>query len=203
MNEIRLEKKALKTGFLSAIIGTLCCTTPLVVALIGLGGTSIALGAALTSLRPVFWVLAIVFAIGSLALYFKKKQGTCSLTTFKQNKQTVALTALVGVALSFVILYIFLPAVSPAVFYAPDKPTVGLSGLHKLDFEINGLSCASCVADIRQKLLVEDGVYRADLSLERGEGIVVYDPLRITKERVLGLIGYPTTEVSDTPLTLT
>ncbi|MBI1973368.1 cation transporter [Candidatus Micrarchaeota archaeon] len=194
--DIRIDKKGLKTGVWSAVIGTLCCTTPLAIVLLGIGGLSAAL--AISSLKPVFALVAAVFAVMALALHFRKRYGSCGIGTFKKNKNMVLTTAVTSVVLYFFILNVALPAVSPVILPAQEKPTTGAAELRQASFQVDGLSCASCASAIRQRLLTTGGVYKAEVG-EDGKGCFVYDPRQVTKEQVASLAGdgKPTSVLSD------
>jgi copper chaperone len=49
-------------------------------------------------------------------------------------------------------------------------------------FKIDGMTCSGCVASVQRVLTALDGVQRADVSLEKKEATVSYEPGRVTPD---------------------
>lgn len=54
--------------------------------------------------------------------------------------------------------------------------------------KVGGMSCGGCVKSVTNVLQGLDGVGKADVSLERGEARVEFDPARVARERMLQVI---------------
>lgn len=50
---------------------------------------------------------------------------------------------------------------------------------------IGGMSCGQCVTSATRALEAIEGVQSATVSLERGEAIVMHDPQRVSRERLV------------------
>jgi copper chaperone len=48
--------------------------------------------------------------------------------------------------------------------------------------KIEGMTCTGCVASVQRVLAALDGVQRADVSLEKKEATVSYEPGRVTPD---------------------
>jgi copper chaperone len=48
--------------------------------------------------------------------------------------------------------------------------------MDKVTLKVTGMSCMGCVSSVRQALATKAGVTAVDVSLERGEVTVSYDP---------------------------
>lgn len=119
-------------------------------------------------------------------------------------------------------LYVLVPAISPAIHgsttsktnldpppnlpkYVENKrePTnqdLALANYRQLDLKINGLSCAGCAygAEYISKQL--NGVLEARVYYPLGTTLVIYDPMKITKEEVVKASDvFPATIVDDKP----
>ncbi|MCX7171416.1 MAG: heavy-metal-associated domain-containing protein [Proteobacteria bacterium] len=59
--------------------------------------------------------------------------------------------------------------------------------------KVTGMSCGGCVKSVTQVLLNLPGVSKAEVSLERGEAVVGYDPDKATRQdmqRVIDEAGF-------------
>jgi len=79
----------------------------------------------------------------------------------------------------------------------PDKPAqiskrTGKRGAMKtVTFRIEGMHCGGCVDTLKALLGAEAGVHAAEVSLERGEARVLYDPKLADPERLAATIEKP------------
>ncbi|MFB6299727.1 MAG: hypothetical protein ABEH65_05650 [Halobacteriales archaeon] len=85
---------------IAAFIGGLCCFTPVVVVLLGLGSVSYAI--ALTDLlyyefRWVFQLAGLTFIVGAVGVYFYTNEGVCSVDAVVRKRRKIL--NLLGVAL--------------------------------------------------------------------------------------------------------
>jgi copper chaperone CopZ len=58
-------------------------------------------------------------------------------------------------------------------------------------FRVQGMHCNGCVDTLKALLGAEAGVYAADVSLERGEARVLYDPKVADPQRLAATIEKP------------
>lgn len=64
------------------------------------------------------------------------------------------------------------------------------SGLHRLDFRIEGKSCAACLLSIQRKLNGLPGVKNAVVMLKNPYGVsIVYDASQIKQEEILAVVS--------------
>ena len=59
--------------------------------------------------------------------------------------------------------------------------------------KVTGMSCGGCVKSVTKVLLELPGVDQAEVSLERGEAVVGYDPSKATRQdmqRVIDEAGF-------------
>ena len=54
--------------------------------------------------------------------------------------------------------------------------------------KIEGMTCGGCVASVQRVLSALDGVQRADVSLEKNEATVSYEPRRVTPDALKAAI---------------
>jgi hypothetical protein len=107
-------KHALGTGFVSGVLGSLCCVTPLVLVLLGFSGVSGAMALAGTLQQNFRWLLfiplGVLFLGGSIYVHLKRKEGVCNLNTIKQYKYYVIITILFTIAIWILLIYAIVPA---------------------------------------------------------------------------------------------
>jgi|TARA_B100001971_G_C18232042_1_gene564551 hypothetical protein len=106
-------KKSLLTGFISGLLSSLCCVTPLVLVLLGLSGVAGAMGLAGFLQQNLRWTLFIplglIFLGSSIYLYIRKKEGTCNLKTIQKYKTFVITTILFAVIVWILLIYVIVP----------------------------------------------------------------------------------------------
>lgn len=184
----------------AAIAASLCCIGPVLFALLGLG----AFGAAslFEAGRPyLLTVASLLLALGFYWAYFRK-QPSCApgeSCVAKPNPvgRAGAWIALVTVmALALAPYYIghvastvsrrsggvtstpatpqVVPAESQAVQNATETVTI----------TVEGMSCTTCEVPVRDSLAQTPGVSGAEVSYERGEARVKYDPNKTTVEQI-------------------
>lgn len=54
--------------------------------------------------------------------------------------------------------------------------------------KVEGMTCGGCVLGVRKVLTKLDGVTKADVSYERGQAVVAYDPGKVTVEKIIDAI---------------
>ncbi len=95
-------KEALKISGLPIVLASLCCLSPAILVLLGISTASFASSLADTFYGDYKWAfraLGLVTLMGSLAFYFYRKKGVCTIDAAKRQRNKIINT----VALSFVI----------------------------------------------------------------------------------------------------
>ncbi len=95
----------------TAVIGGLCCLTPVILVLFGL--SSIAFAASLSdtlygTYRWVFRGAALLFLLVALGYYFYKKEGICSLNALKRKRTKIINTVLITLIIAVIAYVIWL-----------------------------------------------------------------------------------------------
>lgn len=61
-------------------------------------------------------------------------------------------------------------------------------GLHRLDFHLQGVSCATCILAMRAALRATKGVNRAEIALRKPYGgVLIYDPGKTTIKELISV----------------
>ncbi len=164
----------------TAVVASLCCIGPAVVALIGAG--SLGAFAAFEKFRPYF--IGLTASLLGAAFYFtyrkrevKCEDGSCKIEgAGKWNKIGVwSATIIAALAISYPYLAAKPSAATNAAF-AP-KATVVL--------EVKGMTCDACASHIQSALTKVKGVHRASVEYGTGKGVVEYDPALVQPEALI------------------
>jgi len=73
----------------------------------------------------------------------------------------------------------------------PSRPAGKRGNMKTVTFRIEGMHCGGCVDTLKALLSAESGVHAAEVSLERGEARVLYDPKLADPERLAATIEKP------------
>ena len=102
-------KDLAKIGGLAAFVTSLCCLTPIVIVLLGLGSVSFAAGLGNTLYYQYRWVF-ILFGLLTLSLayiLYLRNKGICTLSQAKRKKQKIINQVILLIAITIVIYLIF------------------------------------------------------------------------------------------------
>lgn len=158
-------------GVITAIVASLCCIGPVVVALIGVG--SIGAFSVFEAYRP--YLIGLTVAILGLAFYltYRKREVKCEDDTCKVesagkwNKVAVwFVTFIAAVAIAF-----------PYFGVAPSSSiNAAVQGKAIVTLSIEGMTCEACAKGIEGLLASIKGVRKANVEYEQGRAVVEYDP---------------------------
>ena len=168
-----MEKKSLSTvgGIITAIVASLCCIGPVLVALVGIG--SVGAFAVFESYRPYLIGVTVLLLGFAFYLVYRKREikcedGTCKIQDAgKWNKVGVwSATFLAAIAIAF-----------PYFDVAPSASVnVAVQGKTIVSLNVEGMDCKACAAGIEGSLADVHGVHKARVSFEKGEAFIEYDP---------------------------
>ena len=172
---------------LTAIGASLCCIGPLLFVVFGVGAVGAA--TAFAPLRPyLLAVAALALAFGFYRTYFRRE--ACAPGEACATK-TAGRAARVGLWLASLAVLFF--ALSP--YYAgtiarqlgagapPEAPARQPTSA-RATFKVSGMTCAGCEATIKLALEQTPGVRSAEVSYDRGEATVEYDPNATTLDKL-------------------
>lgn len=171
----------------AAIIASLCCIGPVVVALIGVG--SIGAFSIFEAYRP-YLIGATILLLG-LAFYltYRKREvmcedGTCKIeSASKWNKVAVWLaTILAAIAIAFP-YFDFTDAKAAQAMLSQEGVQSPHSAIAVL--EIEGMDCTGCAKGLEATLARVEGVKKAAVKFEQGKAVVEYDPAKIQPEKLI------------------
>ncbi|MDL1893573.1 hypothetical protein FBQ87_11900 [Sphingobacteriales bacterium CHB3] len=159
---------------LAAIVASLCCIGPVVVALIGVG--SIGAFTAFEAFRPYLIGLTTIFLGFAFYLTYRKREvmcedGSCKIESAgKWNKISVWLaTVVAALALAF-------PYFNIASTQITNDTVVPEA---RIVLQIDGMDCRACAAGLQATLARLEGVHKATVDYEKSQGVIEYNPATV------------------------
>jgi copper chaperone CopZ len=200
------EKSVIGGAVAAAFLASLCCIGPLLFVVLGIG----AFGAAtvIESARPFLMGGAVLLlAIAFYWTYFRKGEACapgeeCSTKPASRASRIGLWVACMAVLIFAAMPYVAAPLAerfaqkkSPSEFPQEDccvangtgsaAPSVApAAGMEKSIFKVTGMTCASCETTIKLALERTEGVRNAEVSYERGEAVVEYDPQKTGPDKL-------------------
>ncbi len=184
---MKRENSLVGAGLLAALAASLCCITPLLAVLAGIGGMSSAFSW-MEPARPYLIGLTVV-ALG-LAWYFRLKPAdrvACECTAEKKSRflHSKAFLAAVTVVAALMLAFphyahVFYPKTAqPAGTVAP-----GTRRAQTVEFTVEGMTCTGCARHIERAISGLPGVIQATASFEKGNAIVIFDETQVHLEAI-------------------
>jgi copper chaperone CopZ len=171
-----MERTLLSTvgGIITAIIASLCCIGPVLVALVGIG--SVGAFAIFETYRPYLIGATVLLLLGAFYLVYRKykvhcEDGTCKIQDAgRWNKVGVwCATLLAAMAIAF-----------PYLGIAPSSSVnTAVQGKAIVTLSIEGMDCKACARGVEASLTSIKGVRKANVDYEQGKAVIEYDPATV------------------------
>lgn len=196
---------SLGAGLGAAVAASACCTIPLALVSLGIGGAWIG---SLTALAPYRWIF-VTIALGALAYvgyneWQLSRQPDCDCETALSSRARRSLLGAGALAVLALVVSPWLLGVSPssatqqAQAAATSTQQTGASAtpaaFQQVVLTVDGMTCAACPKTVRTALEGVDGVHSAEATFEPPEAVVRFDPDKVSVEqltRATKNAGYP------------
>jgi len=178
---------------LAAVLASACCIGPALLAIAGIGGAATIF--ALGPYRPLLMTLAFVLLVCGFYLARRRSRDCCADERGPAASAGRGTRAILWIATLFVVLLagssLFMGGFRPRA--ADDLGAAGRAGAEAAartaTLAIEGMTCAGCVARVEEKLGEVSGVTTYEVSLERKEARVSYDPAATTPEAIVTAVA--------------
>jgi mercuric ion transport protein len=200
------DKVVLGGSIMAAIAASLCCIGPLVAVVLGLGTFGAA--AAFEALRPYLISVTALLLAGAFYLTYRKRAVTCEGGACQVRSASRASKIMLWIVTITVIAFAAFPYYSAALLRAntqtndPAATLNATAGVASPTYSsqqsqpaiataligVEGMTCAACAATIRLALDRVKGVSSAEVSFERKEAQVTYDPALTTPDQLKAAI---------------
>ena len=176
----------------AAVAASACCTIPLALVSLGVGGTWIG---SLTALAPYRWIF-VTGAIGALGYagyneWTLSRRPDCDCETMFSSTARRSLLGVGALAVLALIVSPWLVAPSPAT--ATQQAQAAIAGSESVSgaqasstpasfqqvvLDVEGMTCRACPKTVSTALEDIEGVYSVDATYEPPEAVVRFDPHR-------------------------
>lgn len=185
----------------AAVAASACCTIPLLLVALGVGGAWVGTLTALEPLRPLFVGLAVTALAYAGYREWQASRRAAQGVACDCEEEAVAprtrrallsVGALVAAAL-VASPWIIGAATTAAPADAPADAAVPVSTA-RVVLDVEGMTCASCDVTVRRALLNVDGVEAAEVTFAPPRAVVTYDPTRVALDQLTEATahaGYP------------
>ncbi len=184
------EKKWIGAGLLAAVAASLCCITPVLAVLGGLGGIASTFSW-LDPLRPyLIGFTAIVLGYAFYNAYKPEKEGevdcACEDDESPAKKNFLNSKAFLWVVTSVSVLMFAFPSYSHIFFPNTNNNIVVVneSNITEAKFYIEGMTCTGCEESVDYALETEEGVISVTSSYETGIAEVKFDKSKVKPEQL-------------------
>jgi copper chaperone CopZ len=171
----------------AAIAASACCTIPLVLVSLGVGGAWMSRLTALEPYRPIFIVLAVgLMGIAFVRSYKSRHRSDCDCQTGMKSRTT---KMLLGLAALMTLGLIASPWLLPGLMHfhaAREGATPGQS--QEVVLSIENMSCPSCTTTVKTTLNRTDGVLNAEVTYTPPRAVITYNPSKIGTEGLITAI---------------
>lgn len=177
--ESNSDKKWIGATLVAAFLASLCCITPVLALIAGIGGVASTFSW-LDPFRP-YLIGLTVFVLG-FAWYQKikpKKEGVdCGCDDGEVEKKSfIQSKTFLGVVTVLAVLLLSFPYYSHVFFQAPAKAEAVTAKADVLEarLEIKGMTCEGCESSVSYALRSKEGVVEATADYSTGTALVKYD----------------------------
>ena len=188
----------------AAVAASACCTVPLLLVSLGVGGAWVGSLTAFEPYRPLF----IAVAMGALGFVAWREWRASRLTGTDCDCEEDAVQprtrrVILGVGALAAVLLLASPWLVRAASGPPASTVLSADAplaTARVTLAVEGMSCASCDVTVERALLAVEGVDKAEVSFEPPRAVVSFDPTRATVADLMAATaaaGYPTAPATD------
>lgn len=193
-----------KWGLLAAIgtgvLASACCTVPLVLVTLGVGGAWVSSFTALEAFRPYFIGVALaLLAYAGYREYRNARGPQCDCEVTMRDKLR---RVLLGLGVVLTLGFIASPWLIKGSADVSAAERFAEAGTEEVTLSIDGMTCDACAVTLHKVLTRLDGVRAAEVSYDPPRAVVRYDPVRVTVDdlvRATADVGYPGTPLKTNP----
>jgi mercuric ion transport protein len=188
-----MKRNLLLVGSLgSAVLASLCCIGPVLVAVTGVG--TLAAAGALETWRPYLLALTGLLLAGGLLLVYRQSRAACapgsSCSATPMSRASVGLIALLvtGVVAVSAFPYYSGPVVEARSRNAVQGKADGATALKTVTFSVSGMTCASCARGLEASFRNLAGVKEAKVDYDAKRATISYDPAKQSEQALRKLV---------------
>jgi len=171
-----MKSKLIGTSLISAIAASLCCITPVLAMIAGTSGIA-SMFSWIEPFRP--YLIGLTVLVLGFAWYQKlkpQKEIDCECDT-EENPKFIQSKTFLGIVTVFAIVMLAFPFYSGIFYPNTEKQIVVVdkSDIKTTEFQISGMTCASCEEHVNHEVNKLNGIVSSKASYENGNAVVEFD----------------------------
>lgn len=176
------------TGLLVAFVASLCCVTPVVAFLAGIGGVASTFSW-VEPFRP--YLMGLTALLLGFAWYQKLRPRWDPECVCEENPSFWQSKRFLGIVTVLVVLLLAFPYYSDAFFPKQQKQVVYVQEgqIETITLDIEGMTCTGCEATVENAASGVGGVLEADASYDTGKATIKYDKSKTDRETIEAAIN--------------
>lgn len=188
----------------AAVAASACCTIPLALVSIGVGGAWVSSLVALEPFRPLFIVLSVgLFGFAFIQSNKQNSESDCNCDE-PMNPRTRNTLLSIGAfaALALIASPEFLPKPDASTAQS-ELPASGEVQFTETTLVVDGMTCETCTVTVHKALSQLDGVFEVLVTYEPALALVRYDAARVSVEDfelATSNAGYPASPINKAKL---
>lgn len=179
----------------AAIVASICCIGPVVLAGLGIG--AVAAAQSFAPYRPLFLAItAVLLGFGFYFAYRKPKQAAaCNGEVCETPRVARWGRPLLWIATAIVVALVAFPYYYGPLRAALDRPSQAApvpaqsAQLATVELKVSGMTCSGCAVSVRNALLETPGVTSAEVDLESARAKVQYDERQVSTGKLIEAIS--------------
>jgi copper chaperone CopZ len=178
--------KSRNIGLVSALLGSVCCVGPALLAVFGLFGLA---GGFFSAYHWWFVGLGVVGMAAAWWQYAREKRKLRALATRMRNEGTTRAVLAFATAVIVVVLGFSMYPLVARQASAAAPPAVATASLKTLTLPVAGMDCAMCALPIKARLHQLAGVGQVNVDVTHGQVSVSYDPRQVKPAQLVAAIN--------------
>lgn len=173
-------------GLISALVSSICCVGPALLAFVGLFGFA----GGVFSRFHWYFIAAGVIGVGvAWWQYTREKKQLHALGSRMRNEGTTRAVLAFSTGIIVVVLAFAVYPLMARQASSPDGSVAATTAsLKSMTIPVSGMDCAMCAYPIKARLHQLPGVGKVDVDVPNGKVSVNYDPSRVKPEQLLTAI---------------
>lgn len=173
-------------GMISAVVGSVCCVGPALLALLGLFGFA---GGFFAKYHWYFIAAGVIGVSAAWWQFGREKRKLHALAARMRNEETTrAVLALATVVMVVVLGFSVYPLLARPANSAAG-PLAASASLQTVTLPVSGMDCAICAVPIQARLHELTGVGKVDVNVPDGKVTVDYDPGKVKLDQLVAAIS--------------
>ncbi len=178
--------KSKNLGLISALLGSVCCVGPALLAVFGLFGFA---GGVFARYHWWFISLGVAGVAAAWWQYWREKRKLHALAARMRNEgRTQAVLAFATGVIVVVVGFSVYPLLARQANAAATTVATAAS-LKTITLPVSGMDCAICAVPIKARLHELTGVGKVDVDVPGGKVSVNYDPSKVKPEQLVAAIN--------------